>query len=192
MPAVPPPSSSFADEVVGDSAASGWSSDGGSSATAAAARPLPPWSSRNGGYSSRIRSTYAATRATQRSSPRTKSKIPPRVARGEEQRDAGEEDEHADQARLRTRAPDPVVVARARGRVAPASEEDPDDDVLRDREQPPLHEHEPARQPLRVRDVEPRRVVRNVVERERRVAVGAERARTSRRRPATSSAAPRR
>ena len=99
---------------------------------------------------------------------------PARVARREEQRDTGEEHEDSDQAGLVARRPRRGRTARD-GRVAPAAEEDPDDDVLRDREEPPLHEHEPARQPLRVRDVEPRRVVRHVVERERRVAIGAER-----------------
>ena len=98
-----------------------------------------------------------------------------RVARSEEQRDTCEEDEYSDQPRVPPGAPDAVVVASVRGRVAPAAEKDPDDDVLRDREQPPLHEHEPARQPLGVRDLESRRVVRHVVEREGRVAIRAQR-----------------
>ena len=70
---------------------------------------------------------------------------PPWVARREEQRDRREEDEHADEAGVEAHAPDPVVVG-ARRRVPAAAEEDPDDDVVRDREQPPLHEDEAARQ----------------------------------------------
>ena len=62
------------------------------------------------------------------------------------------------------------------GGVAPAAEEEPDHDVVRDREEPPLHEDEATREALRVLDVEPRGIVGHVVERERRIAVGAERA----------------
>ena len=57
-----------------------------------------------------------------------------------------------------------------------AADEHGDDQVLRQREQPPLHEHEPAGERLGVLDLEPRRVVGHVLERERRVLVGAERA----------------
>ena len=150
----------------------------------------PPWSRRNGGYSSRIRNTYAATRATQRSRPSTTSKIPRGYRVGEEQRHAREEDENPDQPGLVADAPGPVV--RARGRVAPAAEKDADDDVVRDREEPRLHEHEAARQPLRIGDVEPRRVVGHVVERERRIAVGTECRVGVETRPARSTAALRR
>ena len=58
-----------------------------------------------------------------------------RIARGEEKRHGGEEDERADEACLETDGPDPV--SRFRCRVA-AAEEDPDDDVVGDGEQPPL------------------------------------------------------
>ena len=95
-----------------------------------------------------------------------------RVARREEKRHSGEENERADEACLEADDPDPV--RRFRCRVA-AAEEDPDDDVVGDGKQPPLHEHEPAREPLRVGQLERRRVL-GVVEREGRVAVGAERA----------------
>ena len=64
------------------------------------------------------------------------------VAGGEEEPDPREEDEDADQAGLE--AESPCAVVRARRRVAPSPEEDADDDVLGDREQPPLHEHEAA------------------------------------------------
>ena len=57
-------------------------------------------------------------------------------------------------------AHDAVVGARREPRAA--ADEHGDDQVLRDGQQPPLHEHEPARQPLRVLDVERRRVVRLV------------------------------
>ena len=96
-----------------------------------------------------------------------------RIARGEQKRDAGEQDENTDQPRLEAEAPHPVVDLR--GCVASSAQQDPDDDVVGDREQPPLHEHEPARQPLRVLDVEPSGIVGYVVERERWVPVGAER-----------------
>ena len=48
----------------------------GTASTGSPAVSAPPWSRRNGGYSSRISKTYAATRATQRSRPSTTSKIP--------------------------------------------------------------------------------------------------------------------
>ena len=53
----------------------------------------------------------------------------PRIARREEKRHGGEEDERADEACLEADGPDPV--SRFRCRVA-AAEEDPDDDVLGD------------------------------------------------------------
>ncbi len=99
---------------------------------------------------------------------------PSRIAAREYEGESREEHENPDQAGLEPDAPEPVVDPR--GRVAPAAEEDPDDDVVRDREQPPLHEHEAAREALGVLDVESRRVVGHVVERERRIAVRAERA----------------
>jgi len=46
-----------------------------------------------------------------------------------------------------------------------ASGEHTDDEVLRQREQPPLHEDQAARELLRVLDVESRRVVGDVGER---------------------------
>ena len=57
-----------------------------------------------------------------------------------------------------------------------AAGEDADDDQVRDREDP-LDEREPAREPLRVLDRERRRIVRHLGERERRIAVGADRVR---------------
>ena len=50
-----------------------------------------------------------------------------------------------------------------------------DDQVVRDGEQPPLHQHQAAREVLGVVDVQVCRVVGRLRERERRVAVGAER-----------------
>ena len=97
-----------------------------------------------------------------------------RVVADEQQRDPREEHEHADQACLEAESPDPVV--HPRGGVAAAAEEDPDDDVVRDRQQPPLHEDESPRQLLGIGDVQTSRVVGDVVESERRVTVGPERA----------------
>ena len=77
------------------------------------------------------------------------------IAADEYEGESCEDHENPDQAGLEPDAPEPVVDPR--GRVAPAAEEDPDDDVVRDREEPPLHEHEAARQALRVLDVEARR-----------------------------------
>ena len=57
-----------------------------------------------------------------------------------------------------------------------AADEDADHDVLRNGEQPPLDEDEPSRQALGVVDLELRRVVGHLVQREGRIAVGAERA----------------
>src|SRR5215213_5547770 len=54
--------------------------EAGSRAAAGSANPspsVPCWLSRNVGYSSRMSSTYATTRATQRSSPAARSKSPP-------------------------------------------------------------------------------------------------------------------
>ena len=95
------------------------------------------------------------------------------VAPGEEERDAREQDEEADEPAAEA-APLPVV--RPRGGERPPADHDPDEQVLGDREQPPLDEHEAARELPRVLDVQRRRVVRRVVERERRIPVGAERA----------------
>src|SRR4029453_19440767 len=60
--------------------------------------------------------------------------------------------------------PAPVAPAPA---PAPIARQDRDDDVLGDRQQPPLHEHEPARQALGVGHVDQGRVVRPL-QRERR------------------------
>ncbi len=95
-----------------------------------------------------------------------------RVAPHEEERDRGEEHEQPDQPAVEAATPR-LVIRGLDGPPAPA-EEDPRDGVLRDREQPPLHEHEPARQALGVVDLEPRGVVGHVLERERRVPIGAE------------------
>ena len=59
----------------------------------------------------------------------------------------------------------------ARGEPRAAAEEHGDDQILRDGQQPPLHEHEPAGQMPGVRDVERRRIVA-LLQRERRVSVG--------------------
>src|SRR6266511_2662050 len=92
-----------------------------------------------------------------------------RVAAGEEQHDAGEEDEQADKA---SGAPHPIV-AEACPRRPVAAGKDRDDEVVRQGEQPPLHEHEPAGERLRIVDLEPRRVVGGVLETEGRVLIGA-------------------
>ena len=91
-----------------------------------------------------------------------------------EQRHPGEEHEDADQPGFEADAPEPLVYLGRR--VAAASQEDPRDDVLRYGEEPPLHEHEAAEELVRMGDLQARRVVGHVVERERRVAVGAQRA----------------
>ncbi len=120
-----------------------------------------------------MRSTYAATRATQRSSPSTKSKIP----RGYRVVNSSAMPAKKTSRPIRPVSnPMPHTHSSTLGRgVAPTAEEDPHDDVVRDREQPRLDEHEPARQLLRIWDVEPRRIVGHVVERERWVPVGAKR-----------------
>ena len=57
-----------------------------------------------------------------------------------------------------------------------SSQEDANHDVVRDGEEPPLHEHEPARQFAGVDNLERRRIVGRGAEGEGRVPVGAERA----------------
>ena len=99
---------------------------------------------------------------------------PARVTRGEEQRHTGKEHEDADQPGFEADAPEPLVDPGRR--VAAPSQEDSRDDVLRYREEPPLHQHEAAGELLRVGDLQARRVVGHVVERERRIAIGAQRA----------------
>ena len=95
---------------------------------------------------------------------------PPRVTRREQQGHRRDEDEHRDQARS------PSSCRPTTGSSSLPPSEDRHHDVLRDGEQPPLDEDEPSRQPLRVVDLELRRVVRDLVQRERRVAVRAQRA----------------
>src|ERR687898_2998019 len=74
---------------------------------------------------------------------------PPWIPRREEQSNRGEEHQEEDQAWAT--APSPVVLVPAPLPTEPASaEEDPEEEVVRDREQPPLHEHEPARQLFRI------------------------------------------
>src|SRR6266702_423164 len=92
-----------------------------------------------------------------------------RVAAGEEQHDAGEEDEQADEA---SGAPHPIVTEACPRRPVAAGK-DRDDEVVRQGEQPPLDEHEPAGERLRIVDLEPRRVVGDVLETEGRVLIGA-------------------
>ena len=98
---------------------------------------------------------------------------PAGIPRREQERDCCEEHEDTDEPAAVP--PVPAVVLSLAGRGAGAADEDPDQDVLGDCEQPPLHEHEPPREPLRVCDGEGRRVVGLLVEREGRVAVGAQR-----------------
>ena len=98
-----------------------------------------------------------------------------RIPRHEQERYSGEEHERPDQTAAVPPMP-PAPVLSSAGSGASTAEEDSEQDVVRDREQPPLHEHEPARESLRVSDVESGRVVGRLVERERRVAVGAQRA----------------
>ena len=94
-----------------------------------------------------------------------------RVAPGEEEREAGDEDEETDEAA----APAPRPVLAPPHQPAAATDDHADDEVLRDREQPPLDEHEPPRERAGVLDRKARRVVGDVVECEWRIAVGAER-----------------
>src|SRR5207302_1648371 len=67
-------------------------------------------------------------------------------------------------------APEPVA------QVRPTAEQYADDEVVRDGEQPPLHQHQATRQLARVVDLQPGRIVRYVAQREWRVAIGAQRA----------------
>jgi hypothetical protein len=60
--------------------------------------------------------------------------------------------------------------------VSKATFEEGDDDVMRDREQPPLDQDKATGQALGVGDLQARRVIRDRLKGERRVAVGAERA----------------
>ena len=94
-----------------------------------------------------------------------------RVAAGDREHDGGDERQQADQSGAVDVAP--LVVLHDPG--APA-DEDPDDQVVRDGQQPPLDEHEPAREVLGVVDLEVGRVVLDLRQREGRVAVGRERA----------------
>ena len=90
-----------------------------------------------------------------------------RVATREEHDDAGHHREQRDQAGRH----DASAVVSAAEVVAGTAQEQPDDQVLRDREQPPLDQDEPAREALRVVHLEVCRVVRDVAEGEGRVAV---------------------
>src|SRR4029079_1490650 len=94
------------------------------------------------------------------------------VAPGEQERDARDQDEQPDEPA----APGPAPVLPFPREPAAAAREHPDDDVLGNREQPPLHEDEAPRQALGVLDVERGRVVRVGAQREGRIAVGPERA----------------
>src|SRR5581483_3730247 len=85
----------------------------------------------------------------------------------EEQHDPGEEDEQSHQA---TPAIQPVDAGPRPG----AADKDRDDEIVRQREQPPLDEHEPARERLGVYDLEPGRIVRDVLQREGRIPVSTE------------------
>ena len=94
-----------------------------------------------------------------------------RVPTGEQQDDARDENQEADQAP----AGGPCRVAVGRVDAGPrAAGEHGDDEVLRQRKQPPLDEDQAARERLRILDVQPRRVVRDIGERERRVTIGSE------------------
>ena len=99
---------------------------------------------------------------------------PAGIPRRKQERDSCEQHENPDQPAAVPPVP-PAVILSLTGRGAGATDEDPDQDVLGDCEQPPLHEHEPSREPLRVRDGECRRVVGLLVECERRVPVGTQR-----------------
>ena len=74
------------------------------------------------------------------------------------ERGAGDEDQNADQA-TRPRGSGPVPVA---GPGIRPSDEQRDHEIVRDREQPPLDEDQTARQPLRVHNIESRRIVGHV------------------------------
>src|SRR5205085_10745126 len=90
-----------------------------------------------------------------------------RIAAGEEQHDAGEEDEQTHES---SAAIQPVDARPRPG----AADEHADDEVVRDGEQPPLDEYEPARERLRVCHLEPGRIIRYVLECEGWVLVGGE------------------
>ena len=100
---------------------------------------LGPWSSRNGGYSSRISKTYAATRKAPAVEAHDQVEDVARIAAGEEQHNGGDEDEDADQADVR----DPVGLFGMPS-PPPAAFEDADDESMGDHEKPPLDQHEPA------------------------------------------------
>ena len=106
LPVVPPGRSTAAAGSAGGNGASGPT---GASTATAPATSAPPGSSRNGGYSSRIRSTYAATRSDPAVEAEDEVVDPRRVALAEEERDACEEDEQEDQAGLEAEAPHSVV-----------------------------------------------------------------------------------
>ena len=93
---------------------------------------------------------------------------PSRVAGREQQCNPRNEDEHGDQ-------PWPPRAVIPPDEPAAPADEDRHDHVLRDYEQPPLDEDEPFRQPFRVVDLELRRIVSDLVQREGRIAIGAQR-----------------
>ena len=89
----------------------------------------------------------------------------------------GEQQDHGrDQHHQPDQAPEgeegPLVAAAPHGPAGAG--EDRDDEVVRDGQQPPLDERQSSRELLRVFDLEAGRVVRDVLERERGVPVGAE------------------
>src|SRR5271166_5165176 len=93
---------------------------------------------------------------------------PLRVAAGDRQDDRGDHREQGDQADA---AGDPPRRAPAE---LPAPGEDRHDQVLRQREQPPLHQHQAPAEPLRVIHAEVGRVGRVRLQAERRVLIGAQ------------------
>ena len=96
------------------------------------------------------------------------------VAAGEQQHDRGDQHEQADQAAGAPAVVPAVVRPAAGAQPQPAADEDRQDEVVRDGQQPPLHQHQATGQPFGVGHVQVRRVVRHLGQGERRVAVGAQ------------------
>lgn len=97
-----------------------------------------------------------------------------RVTPGEQEDDRGDEHQQPDQAGAGHQGGAGAgAPAEAQRRAA---DQDAHDQVVRDRQQPPLHQDQAARERLRVLDPKVGRVVGDLGQRERRVPVGAQRA----------------
>ena len=96
-----------------------------------------------------------------------------RVPAGHQQHHRGDHGQDADQPEA---GPAVVLLAVLPREPQPGPGEQAHDDVLRDGQQPPFHQRQPAGQPPRVLDLQVRGIGRVLGQRERRVPVGAERA----------------